>query len=300
MENVELIEIIKQYDTPLKKNLNFEYTNKFIELVTNLECVKDSKIKELLNFKSKKNDKDTLENIFNQKISEFLVYFVLQKQNIKFDVEQNKNKINNSNVDVSFTYNDIEFNIEIKSPEEIIEKSNTIKVSPAYRFVDKDETQEIIDGIISQINSISPNIAKEGIMTDNKIKDCLLSANNKFDYPNEKTFNVLFLCTSDFYMSRYRGYLMNSKSGFLLKDNNLSYFKGPKNEITRNLQVTDYEKVSIVVLSNGLSINHRCNSKSWDLFNSDNFILINENCSLNNPNALYVFSLIFPHKTNEC
>lgn len=265
--------------------------------------MKDKKIKELLNFDSKNDDKLELKNIFNQKISEFLIYFCLQKQNIVFDVETNKNKNNNTNVDVSFEYDNFEFNIEVKCPGEFLNESNKIKVSSSYRFTDNNENEMIIDYIISQLNSNSTNkeceIAEKGKLADNKVKDCLVSANEKFDSPNLNKLNILFLCTSDICMGEYWKYFQNFASGFLLKNTNISYFNLTKDGVSRDLQKSDYDKVSIVVLSNGISLNQSYNSKSWDLFNSNNIILINQNCSSINENAITLFSSIFPHRTNE-
>lgn len=198
-------------------------------------------------------------NVFRQGIAELMTMFYFSKKGINFEIEKNVNSENDSNVDVlvnlesSFTVN-----IEIKCP--VIPDDDFdggISGRLSYRFTnDKDGVLDFINDFNSMLDGASKKSGKKGskisLPLDNKIKDTLLSCQNKFPNPNRNKINCLWINTTNREMVSYWDYLSNEmETGF---------FDGKS-----FLPHKDFNKVNAVILTNGLELNEKYVEESWDL-----------------------------------
>ena len=297
MKKKDIETIIRNIDVDnrLTANVGTIYYLKFIDYLSQINDVKDLKIKELLHFDYKKSFFS-----YNQSISEFMIYFLLKSKRIPFDSEVNKNSANHSNVDVCFKYKNISYNFEIKSPEYVIKDNSKLNGGFTHRFGKKEENELMMEKLKQDFEGHLSFTKYSGVdnsnLTDNKIKDCLLSAQKKFDCPNSNTCNILFVNTTTSELINYWGYIVNSQSGFFNTISDVGVFI---NENKKKLSKDDYNKVSAIILSNGITLNERMNSNSWDLNNSINIVLTNPFAICNCDNALRRLSEFFPHKTIE-
>ncbi len=200
-------------DNPLRNCSNVEYREKLELLLLDINSVKEEKIKNLLCDNSK-FDKFK----YNEAIAELMLYFCLSSTRKAFIPEKNVNYSNNKNVDVSLDYSGITYNFEVKSPK--YEENNKDKMfgSFAYRSGDKSENCAAMNAFVEQLRESASVLEMGDVvhkeMSDNKIKDCLLNAQEKFCDPSKTICNLLLISTTSLEMIHYWDYIMNEDSGF--------------------------------------------------------------------------------------
>ncbi|MGI6782347.1 MAG: hypothetical protein ACOX56_05970 [Acholeplasmataceae bacterium] len=283
-------------------NISSQYTQKFIDNVCSLRNVDDSKIIQLLTL-----DNNNPYFSYNQTISEFMLYFLLNKKNINFEIEKNKNPSNDKNVDVCFNFSGINFNIEIKSPEfDWSLKDDTLRISSIFRQVEKKEHDEKMNELKSMISEYLEATEYKSIqirnLTDNKIKSCLLNAQDKFGDPSSIELNILFINSTTTEMISYWNYIVNYKTGFFHPHSDVSCFQFKVDgKIIREKKLNKkmYNKVNMIILSNALTLNEREDCSAWDISKSINIFLRNPNSKKISYNGLKLLEEIFPNKTVE-
>ena len=284
-------------DNPLNKYNNQPYTETFINLVSKIKDLPDDKFKTLI-CANKQYEKYG----FNQGISELLLYFLFSKNDISYLIEKNKNTENGSNVDVSLEYGCIHYNFEVKSPEYFENNDNMIHGKFDCRFGDKNTNDALMKDLIQIMSKNIGDSQFTGVttdnMTDNKLKDCLLSAQNKFPEPSNTVCNILFISTTTSELISYWDYIVNPYSGFFnIASDVSSFIISIKDKTPINKKM--YDKVTAVVLSNAISLNERYDDTSWDLSNSINIVLTNPLCKNASIAGLQMISNFLPHKTCE-
>ncbi len=284
-------------ENPLKIHENEIYAQNFKDLVSDLPTIPEDKFKTLI-CANKEYNKFS----FNQGISELLLYFLFSKYTIPYLIEKNKNIGNGSNVDISLEYGGIQYNFEVKSPEYFENSDNMIHGKFDCRFGDKSINDAVMNDLIQQMSKNIGSSQFTGVttdnMTDNKVKDCLLSAQNKFPEPSNTVCNILFVSTTTFELISYWDYIVNPYSGFFNIASDVSSFTISEKDKTP-INKTMYDKVTAVVLSNAISLNERYDETSWDLSNSVNIVLTNPLCKNVSIGGLQMMSNFLPHKTCE-
>lgn len=299
MEKEKIINICKNLDSqnPIFININKDYTNELISNIEKLKDIKEEKIKTLLCGNSN-YDQFT----FNQGVAELLVYFLLNKQGIDFSTEKNENDDNESNVDVSTEVSNLKINIEVKSPAYPIHNPKMLTGSFANRFGNKEDNALMMNDLKDKLNQNIEDSNYESVdiqnLTDNKIKDCLLSGQNKFSDPSESCLNVLFLCTTTIEMQSYWQYIVNSSSGFFNEVSDVSSFFADKKQ-TITLKKEMYDKVSCIVLSNAITLNERKTSEAWDINKAITLVLVNPFCKYYNKKHYRILDSIFKNNTSD-
>ena len=186
MERYEIETIINGLDSshPLKSERYLAYKDVLIKKLESVPNLDAAKLKTLLcgneNYSKYK---------YNQGLSEILLYLLFSQKGLPFQVELKQNAANNCDVDVVLQYKGITYNFEVKSPQYNEHAGNTINGGFAFRFGEKDTNNLQLTELENQIR---PNLSKVGYteikrneIADNKVKDCLLSAQDKFAEPSE-------------------------------------------------------------------------------------------------------------------
>lgn len=215
MKRSEIETIIDGLDSPhpLKSENGLPYKEVLVEKLESIPNLDTAKLKTLLCG----NEKYTKYK-YNQGLSEILLYILFSQKGLPFQFELKQNAANNSDVDVVLQYKGVTYNFEVKSPQYSEYSDGTIRGGFAFRFGEKDANDLQLTEFENQLR---PNIGKTGYteikrneITDNKVKDCLLSAQEKFAEPSETNCNILFICTTTYEMVRYWQYIGNECSGF--------------------------------------------------------------------------------------
>lgn len=277
---------------------NIEYKEYKKTLMDKLVMVKNLKEKKLRTLLC--GDTHYSKYKYNQGISELFLYILFSQEKLKFQCEAEQNCDNNCNVDFSVKYNNISFNFEVKSPEYVEHDKEVISGRYAYRFGDKCMNEMILSNFH---NELIPNINQFGYkniftdsITDNKIKDSLLSAQQKFSLPSKNNFNILFICTTTDEMIKYWQYFVNDKTGFFNQKSDINSFL---NIDKQPLKRTDFNRINAIILSNGITLNERRNLDSWDISKAINLVLCNPFAKCQYNCSFGVLSEIFLHKTSE-
>ena len=204
-EGIKLRNIVEILENKLKntdKNnllkIGFEkdlkYYKDFVELIEIFDKnLSHKQMEDLLDNKLLLNKKFNGPH-YLQSVSEIiLIYYVLRKYNDKFEYEPKYN--GKKNPECAFSYNDTLINIEVKCPDLTSsinsEKSNTLKVYLPERIPNHNEIVNDIKSIITDTNKEIK--LEEKKRSDNKLKDYLVSASNKFPNKKEKNFNILVI-----------------------------------------------------------------------------------------------------------
>ena len=282
---------------PLKKHSC--YVDVLVDCLEEIEDCELEKIKTLL------CGKTTYDKfVYNQGVSELFLYFLFSKQERTFEVEKKMVSGNNHNVDISIEDEEYTYNFEVKSPKYLEPKvdDGTMKLRCVHRFDEKEKSDTMMQSLIEEIK---PNLEEAGYsdcqkiaLTDNKTKDCLLSAQEKFPVPSSTNCNVLFICTTTSEFVNYIEYFCNKSSGFFTKGSDVSSFLDfEKNPLTHD----HYNKVNAVILSNAITLNERRNTLSWDLNNALNLVLINPDsiASGDNQNSITNLLSFFPNCNDD-
>ena len=278
---------------PLLDSSKTEYRNTFEKLIFNLNCVKGNKLKTLLC-----GDCDFDEFVYNQGVAELMLYFLLSTANITFTPEKRVNNSNNKNIDVVFDYKGITYNLEVKSPKYSEISNGKLIGKFANRFGDRTINEKIINEFADKIRDAAVLFGKEvkvENLSDDKVKNCLLSGQEKFNNPTLSNCNIVLISTTTEEMISYWGYIVNSNSGFFNPASDVSLFKNNGSNLERFM----YDKVTAVILSNAITLNKRYNSTSWDMSKSINIVLMNPLCKCPSIQGLQMLSEFFPHQTCE-
>jgi len=295
MRNTYIDHIIDSLDNkhPLRCCKSKEYVDAFKDRILDLECLEDSKLKTLLCV-----DLEFNEDRYNQGISELMIYFLLSRASVSFAIEKKLNASNRKNVDVSVEYREITYNMEIKSPEYSENGGMNLIGRLANRFGDKNENENVMKEIADKLRGVAMKDGRDVSiekMTDNKVKDCLLSCQEKFSDPTETICNILVIMTTTSEMVHYLNYLANDDSGFFNPLANVNRFRVNKKSLNRDM----YDKVTAVILSNSITLNERYDATSWDISNAINIVLYNPSCKCLSRRGLQNLSEFFPHKSRE-
>ena len=229
-----------------------------------------------------------------------MLYILFSQEKLPFTSEVAQNSGNNSNVDIVLKHKGISFNFEVKSPEYAESEKGVLSGGYANRFGDKQSNAFML----TEFNDmLAPNIGKAGYkeiketpLSDNKVKDCLLSAQQKFSTPSETNFNILFICTTTAEMVMYWNYIVNEQSGFFNPVSDISSFLSTNKQ---PLTIKDFNRVNAIILSNAITLNERRDSNAWDVAKAINIILSNPFAECNSVGKFQTLSEIFPHKTCE-
>ena len=297
LEQSKIEEIICKLDSnhPLKNVGNTEYLNTLIEKLAILQNLKKIKLKTLLC-----GNEPYSKYKYNQGVAELMLYILFSQEKLPFTSEVTQNSGNNSNVDIVLKHKGISFNFEVKSPEYAEFEEGVLSGGYANRFGDKQSNAFML----SEFNDmLAPNIGKAGYreiketpLSDNKVKDCLLSAQQKFSTPSETNFNILFICTTTAEMVMYWNYIVNEQSGFFNPVSDISSFLSTnKQPLNRN----DFNRVNAIILSNAITLNERRDANAWDIAKAINIVLSNPFAECNSFGKFQILSEIFPHKTCE-
>lgn len=154
----------------------------------------DKQIKELI------DDKIQLESRYNQNyylqaVSEIsILYYILRKYNNKFLYEPKYN--GKKNPECCFDYNGKTINIEVKCHDLTkrieCEEHNTLKIVMPKRIPDyKNVINEVKEIIKPNLNNSNYSDVEELSRLDNKLKDFLVSASEKFPKPDNTNLNIL-------------------------------------------------------------------------------------------------------------
>lgn len=203
-------------------------------------------------------------------------------------------------MDPILEYKGITYNFEVKSPEYNEHADSILSGGFAFRFGDK-ETNDI--QLTELENQLRQGISKIGYLkverskiTDNKIKDCLLSAQDKFTEPSETNCNILFINTITAEMLLYGQYIVNEVTGFFNSFSNVGSFLDLDSKL---ISKQNYNKVNAIILSNAVMLNERRENDSWNLGKTINIVLMNPAAKKHCIYGLQILSEFFPHKTYE-
>ena len=120
---------------------------------------------------------------------------------------ERKNPLNKKDVDVTYSCNCRDFNIEVKCPIPNEKNPNSISIE----FLNRAPSKSDIDSIESDIKKRLPagTIIERTKTKDNTLKDFILQTQEKCSgFNNEKDVNILFICCDDeIDLMRWRGYL---------------------------------------------------------------------------------------------
>ncbi len=266
MDRSEVVSISGSLKNNKILDINCVYSKVLIDYLSlKLVNINKNKLSILLGEYEKKSFID----VFRQGIAEMLLYFYLARNDIPFSTEVPLNSENDTNVDVVIkNYKGFAINLEVKCP--VIPKvdySSGLSGQLAYRFTnDKNETMDFINSLNNDIDKAAKKKGKKGsvilLPRDNKIKDTLLSCQEKF-IPSDGTFiNCLVISTNNHEMVSYWEYLANEANCGFFDDNSFI----PHNE---------FNKVNAVVLTNGIELNEKYDSFSWNMENACIIIIAN-------------------------
>jgi len=177
-------------------------------------------------------------------------------------------------VDCGFSHNGKTYNIEVKCPDfsvkNDIDSTNAYKIGALGRLVDFEKLLGNMQEIFNPENNpaVEPNkpLIKQQHM-DNKLKDYLLSAHNKFkESTNSDELNVLAVCCSDWLDMQKWFFYMYGGQGLFTQES----FHPPD----------EYKNVDVVLLTNLYHRHHENWAKdkiedNWDLSKAFNLIFSN-------------------------
>jgi hypothetical protein len=290
MKKEDVIKIIEKIpNTKPYHSKSDEYkiklTNNLISLTLNYSKLNE-KIEDLLIGDNTSTSKSLF--TYNQGISELLWWFFLDKKNLNYKIDVKMVEGKDTNIDVQFKSSNITYNIEIKSPEYPIMKEDTLHGRIEVRVPNVDmisilnEVSELFSNAIenSKYKKVEKVLPKE-----NKIKDCLLSAQKKFVENSESNCNILFISTTTDELVSYIDYFVNPFSGFFTSSSYIEH--------------SQFDKVKAVILSNAISMNENEVGKGWDLSYATNLIFNNPFCKYKDNHVLDNILNLLPNVTRE-
>ena len=237
------------------------YWRDFLELITDFRKNLDEK--EFKNFliKSQLNQVITLAQYLQFASETTVVDYVMRKyKGFRSEPQYGKKK----NPECSFEYEGRTVNVEVKCPDyskrKLEEQVEAIKVFAAERFPQKEMLDESIQVIEQNIDGNIMIISR----MDNKLKDYLISAHDKFPSSGRNYFNILVICLdiiSD--MDEWYSYVFGNEGVF----SEQSYVK------------ENYENVDAIMLTNivhGHTGDPECDKYNcWNLENYVSLLFLN-------------------------
>jgi hypothetical protein len=194
------------------------------------------------------------DEIYFQSASELTVAHHIKKRQVSdFEIQKRVNAENKKDVDVFFRVKSTNVAIEVKCPfeEEPAPYPGTITIQRAGRTRGTDETYEQIKETLE--SKASGTKFERGKNRDHRLKDCLISAHQKFSSESGlERLNILFLSCGHFYrMGEWYGCLYGRHELFTAES-----FQAPET----------YSKVDVVILSNvKYRHQHARNYPAWTL-----------------------------------
>lgn len=165
---------------------------------------------------------------------------------------------------------EVHYNFEVKCPDadkSSIHQKDTVEIHPFTRFPSKEGKEIIVTGLINKLEPSGLNVIEKN-RKDNKLKDYLLSMQEKCINTTDNDINTLIVCCDNATdMMKWREYLWGA-GGFFTNTRPISHKK--------------YDKVDVVVLTNTFHRHHKIFlpskntiSDPWDFSKSFNLAYIN-------------------------
>lgn len=208
---------------------------------------------------------------FLQSLMEVIIYRHFCSKEFTLDFDKCINNQSKKDVDIVACKNNITLNIEVKCPVTEEKSENEIVLRQDHRYSNSKEDNIYFSTDMENLkNEMNCALNKANIkkqisikkMQDNKLKDYLFSANEKFNSSNDNELNVLFLCltTSEFML--FLDYMINKDTGLFSSNS----YVDPKH----------FEKIDCFVLSNIKSGHNKCDlescDKSFDIWNINKYV----------------------------
>lgn len=219
-----------------------------------------------------------------QGLSEMMFWLYSIRMNYDFEIDKQlhtKSENNNSDIDIQILKDGYRFNIEVKTPNQIEKKDESVlNITIPFRVFDKKEIQDeklgkATDNFAQKIISNSQGkytASKQTKIDDNKVIEYLKSGQTKFTF-EEKSINVLALSVASHQMNDYWGYLCNPYTGIFTDQFTGKFFDKNHNEIKHS----DFDKVDVIYLTNIVEghLRYLKDFDSWKLENYCNIFIIN-------------------------
>ncbi|MDR6193097.1 hypothetical protein [Siphonobacter sp. SORGH_AS_0500] len=248
MTQEQLLQIIDdaKEEHLLKKSTtqNKDYHKSFIDnilpLINNLT---QSKVSDLLTNKLQLSSSRYNEHEYLQLACEStIVSYFANLFNENFIYEPKLNQGSDKNVECSFTHKGVKYNIEVKTPDY---REQRIEGNPQFfslgRLPEEHRklAEHVMEGVRNVANDANIPQYQNFKRLDNKLKDYLLSAQEKFsNNSTHNDVNILFVnCNTDRDVHLWINYLYGNEGFFSNKKSNI-------------LPIEEYDKTDIVVLTN--------------------------------------------------
>jgi hypothetical protein len=225
-------------------------------------------------FLGKLSETSLSQDQYFQRVSE--VMFSINLINCGFEVENDaKISTNGTDIDIKANRNSTVFNIEIKTPDQTIQDDDTLYGHKGLFRYSNDKNASL-NLIIDDYEHIKKEFLNAGAkvsdakLNDNKLKDYLVSAQNKFNYPSTNEVNVLIICVSTQNLNYFLNYISNPYTGLF---SNTPY-----------IDKVLYDKVDFIVLSNSIEghLDDKFNFNVWDTNNYIHLFIPNRHSYLAN------------------
>ncbi|MDD2267921.1 MAG: hypothetical protein PHY15_00045 [Eubacteriales bacterium] len=172
---------------------------------------------------SKQNRKGLSDNqVIQAKAEVFLSAYFFNLKNrknmdISIDTDVKVNPFIKKDIDLQICQENIKLNIEVKTPEQDLKEKGKFYGGLPHRYSDIKRAEQNpdlrnISDMLKTQSGIEPQILKTN---DNKVKDYIVGANEKFYKRNKESLNILaIMCTSE-QMGNVLLYLINPHSGLI-------------------------------------------------------------------------------------
>ncbi|MEK4454002.1 hypothetical protein [Paenibacillus sp. FSL L8-0506] len=259
---------VKENPLKIAQSKNLRYYSDFRKTIELLDtCLTQKEMKELLERKLLLTT-DYSQFTYLQSASEIsvLAYIIEHYKNeFKYEPRYNGRK----NPECSFKYKEQIINIEVKTPD-LSKRWDAESNSKLKIFLDEriPKREEVVNSVVQSIESNIDNSVYSGVeelkRLDNKLKDFLISANEKFIGTHEEDLNILVVSLdiiSD--LDEWYSYIFGEDGVFT----NKSYVESDK-----------FKNVDAIMLSNAMCGHIRYEVEMndvWDLGNCGNYLFLN-------------------------
>lgn len=201
-----------------------------------------------------------------QAAAEQVFYYKLKNQLGMIIPDKNVNPENGTDVDLYYDGEPYNLRIEVKTPvlfentekyKDDLKNGITIHGQQVNRYPESMISRKDMSAALSDATQAFNGKAAVRKMEDNKIKDYLEGAQGKMADPDDKTINVLLICTSSNELAMYFDYIVNPYSGL----------GGQEPYIAKEV----YSKIDMIVLSNCVE-GHLDNKFKFNVWNADNYV----------------------------
>lgn len=276
--------LMRQEDHIIKERMQDEYFNQFR---SNISLLIENGLLVSAKSVNKFCSKLQLNTSYNrdqclQGISEMIFWLYAIRKGYTFYIDKKLNPNNNSDVDIQIENEGLKFNIEIKTPNQIIKTDgSTLNLTIPFRIYGNKTEQE--EAVASVEENVMPNLINnsDGKYTnysktkinDNKVIEYLRSGQTKFDYETN-SLNVLVVALPSQQMNDYYLYLNNPYSGIFRQSFKRKFFDKEGREVSH----ADFDKVDVVYLTNMIEghIRYFKDFNSWELENYCGVFVFNQ------------------------